>query len=74
MTHLQPEKLAIILGVFKLAASLLPPFIFFKAPKKIIFIVSGSLASLSFATGAKRRAIMYIPTLIFFALYSQLPS
>ena len=74
MTHLPPEKLAIILGVFMLAASLLAPLIFVKAPKKMIFIISGSLASLSLATGAKRRAIMYMPTLIFYALYSQLPS
>lgn len=53
MTQLPPEVVAIILAVFQLAASIMVPLIFIKAPKKIIFIVCGSLASLSLATGTK---------------------
>ena len=53
MANLPPEKLAIILGIFMLVASLLAPLIVVRAPKKVVFIACGSLASLSLATGAK---------------------
>ena len=42
-----PQKQAIILGASILSASLTAPFILMKVPKKMVFIVSGSIASLS---------------------------
>ena len=42
-----PQKQAIFLGASMLSASLTAPFIIMKVPKKMLFIVSGSIASLS---------------------------
>ena len=42
-----PQKQAIILGAFILLASLTAPFIVMKVPKKMVFIISGSISFLS---------------------------
>ena len=42
-----PQKQAIFLGASIFLASLIAPFILMKVPKKMLFIVSGSIASLS---------------------------
>ena len=50
-SFVSPEEGAIALGTFKLAASFVAPLVVIKVPKKIVFVMSGAIASLSLATG-----------------------